>query len=643
MANRLQHEDSPYLQQHRENPVDWFPWCDEAFEKAKQEHKAIFISIGYSSCHWCHVMAHEVFENEEIAAFLNEHIICIKVDREERPDIDKHYQEVHRLLNRSAGGWPTSIFCTPENKPFYAATYLPPHTVDRKMGFAELIQLIAEKIRRNDTALFKNADEIQSYLKPSKRPTEASRLTEQVALNYLRQALSNYDRTYGGFSTQPKFPHTSTLTTLLNIALLEESIDAREIVEHTLMMMRRGGMYDLVEGGFCRYSVDSRWLVPHFEKMTYDNALLCELYVTAGEKLGNAGFIDTAKQTADFMLRRMCRNGLFFAASDADTQGQEGKYFVYPYKEVAESLAGAGFEEEDIAPILSALSITEEGNFEGHSIIRIDADEQPEWFDRVRAVLQAIRDKRPYPFIDNKVLTSWNAMMVRALFLLGRHERHYHDAALNTLKTLVAAMMVDGKLFHSTLIDKTPSIEGFLEDYAWLGTAMVSAYQHTLDESWLIQAQQMANMALEQFFDAGRWFFSQGEFLTEAEITDSSYPGAVGVTVDLLLSLGSLVDHRYRRLAFKTIEYYSVKLGKAPIHYPYLYNQAHRYITEDRIIKANSTPLLEHKNTLLQMKHPYLLLHSDASADGFMICAPDRCITQTHDMKAIDRLIRDTF
>ncbi len=643
MPNRLQKEDSPYLQQHKNNPVDWYPWCDEAFEKAKREHKAIFISIGYSSCHWCHVMEHEVFENEKIAAFLNEHFVAIKVDKEERPDIDKHYQEVHMLLNRRAGGWPTSIFSTPENKPFYAATYIPPEPQERMMGFMQLIEIIAPKIAENDEKLFQNADEIENYLQPDRRPKEAKALQLNIIDNFLKQAQHNYDEAYGGFSVSPKFPHASTLNALLNIAVIENNKEAEQMVRHTLTQMQLGGMYDLVEGGFCRYSTDAQWLVPHFEKMTYDNGLLIELYTKAGLQLHDERLLTTAKESADFMLSTMAEDHLFYSASDADTEGEEGKYFVYDLDEVTECLSKEGYDEERIREICGVLSITQDGNFEGHNVLQLSVDERPEWFSDVMGLLQTIRQSRRYPFIDKKVQVSWNAMMVTALFTLSDIERGYLSTAKSHLNALLETMFIDGKLYHSTLIHKVPKVEAFLEDYAYLGRALIKAYESTFDEHYLILAQQFANSALTNFFEEGRWYFSKGEFVTEADIGDSSYPGSVGVIVDLLLSLGSLVDTKYRHFAFKTLEYYSVKLSKTPIYFPYLLDQAHRYMKEDRIIKGKKERLEKSMPELASLTYPYTTRYATDESDGFTICGINSCFANTNDAHQIDTLIQTSF
>ncbi len=644
MPNRLAQEDSPYLRQHQDNPVDWWPWCDEAFEKAKNEHKAIFISIGYSSCHWCHVMEHEVFENETVAAFLNAHFVSIKVDREERPDIDKYYQEVHQLLNRRPGGWPTSIFCTPDNKPFFAGTYIPPTSRDQMLGFTELIEIIAKKIEENDAKLFQNADEIVQYLKPAERPKEATKLVPAIFDTFVKQASHNYEPAYGGFSQQPKFPHASTLGALLDLVVLRDDADAKKMLVHTLSTMHRGGMYDLVDGGFCRYSVDEKWLVPHFEKMAYDNGLLCELYARAGRLLGDDSWLRTAKEIADFMLEKMHKDHLFYSASDADSEGAEGTYFVYDYAEAAEAIEAAGFSHTETEAILATLHITPFGNFEGKNIVWLDdPKERPQWFDRVRAVLRGLRHRRAYPFIDRKIQVSWNAMMIRGLFELGKTDARYTAEAVASLDALLAFLMPEGKLYHTALIHSAPKIDAFLEDYAYLGTALVQAYEQTLEDRYLVLAQRMAEEALSNFFDKGRWYFSRGEFTTDADATDSSYPGSVGVVTDLLLSLGVLLDDKYRRFAFMTLEYHSAKLARTPIYFPYLFNQAMRYLYEDRVVKAGTRRLNEAKETIDALAYPYLHRKIDESGDGFMLCGTQTCFAHTQTPESLQAALEKTL
>lgn len=637
MSNRLAFEDSPYLQQHKENPLDWYPWCDEAFEKARSEHKAIFISIGYSSCHWCHVMEHEVFENPQIAEFVNQHFVCIKVDREERPDIDKHYQELHNLLNRRAGGWPLSIFCTPQNKPFYAATYIPPYNQNKMMGFSDLTAIIAEKVAQNDEKLFQNAEEITSFMRPKNESVQATVLNEKIITQYVQQAQHNYDEQNGGFSRSPKFPHVSTLSTLLSIERLQSDEQIKTLISHTLDSMVLGGLYDHVDGGFCRYSTDEAWLIPHFEKMTYDNALLCGLYAQAGMVYHEERYLRIAKESADFMLRFMMEDDLFYSASDADSEGEEGKYFIYTYDEIIGVLEKLSIPNPHEAAHL--IGATHKGNFEGHCIIRLSNNEQPEWFGAFCRELSVLRQCRTYPFIDRKVITAWNAMMIESLFILGKSDRIYTDQAIRSLDTLLTTMDFDGILKHSTLIHKTPKIDAFLEDYAYICRALIEAYQCTFDERYLIDAQRFANKALELFYENGKWYFSRGDFATIAELDDNTYPSALGVMVNVLHSLGMLIDPKYAHFAFKSLEYVSLKLMKTPIYYPTLTGEVIRHLKNQRLIKNNSAHLRE----ISHLHYPFTLLKNDETLCEFTVCGENSCFAATKEITKLDDLIQSTL
>lgn len=643
MSNRLANEDSPYLQQHKANPVDWYPWCDEAFKKAKEQNKAIFISIGYSSCHWCHVMEESVFTNEECAEILNRSFISIKVDREERPDIDKHFQEVYMLLNRRGGGWPTSIFCTPQNKPFFAGTYIPPYSTQESiegMGFIELTKLIEQKISQNDEQLLKNADEIESFLKHYEHPKEATVLKEDLVKNFMLQVKNSYDTLYGGFSVAPKFPHVSTLTALLYIDQIYDDEAARAMVIDTLISMKKGGMYDLVDGGFCRYSVDEKWLVPHFEKMLYDNAMLCDLYAKAYLSYKNESFLNIAKECADFWHNYMSENNLLYSASDADSDSSEGTYYIYSYSEVYEALDRNGYKNID--EILTYLGISKNGNFEGKNIIRVE-DENFKEFEDLRAILKEIRSSRKYPFIDMKVQTSWSSMMIKALFTLGDIDTLYRQRAIKYIDKLLQTMFIDGKLYHTTLIGKDPKVEAFLEDYAFLSSALLEAFKRTQDEIYLIRANHFANIALEKFYDKGAWKFSKGEFETKAEISDNTYSSSVSVMVDVLLSLGTLLeDEKYTHFAFKTLEYNSYELGRRPVIYPYLLLGSIRYLRGDRVIKSNLKNLNSNLFEIASLKYPFILRRSTDSEE-FMVCGTNSCFANTKSVNKINDIIKVSF
>jgi len=548
------------------------------------------------------------------------------------------------LLNRRAGGWPTSIFCTPQNKPFFAGTYIPPESKQGSiegMGFKELTKLIGEKIASNDEQIYKNADEVEGFLTHEEHPKEATVLKEEFVKNFMLQVKNNYQTRDGGFSVAPKFPHASTLSTLLTIDKLYDDKAARAMLEHTLKSMAKGGMYDLVDGGFCRYSVDNEWIVPHFEKMLYDNALLCEVYANAYLTYKDERYLHVAKEIADFWYNFMSEDNLFYSASDADSEGEEGTYFVYTYDEVYNILKENNYK--NIETILENLSVTKNGNFEGKNIIRFEDGEILDGFEDIKRLLSSIRAKREYPFIDKKVQTSWSAMMIKSLFTLGNIDIKYKEKAINSLNALLNTMYIDGKLYHTTLIHKTPKVEAFLEDYAYLALALTTAYSSTGEEIYLIRAQHLVNIALEKFYKNGTWKFSTGEFETKAEISDNTYASSVSVMLEALISLTTLLeDDKYEHFAFKTLEYNSYELGRRPVIYPHMLRQLLRHIRGDRVIKSNLTNLENNSLEIASLNYPFVI-KKPSEDSSFMICGAKSCFANTDNINNIDDIIKNTF
>ncbi len=626
MPSHILHEDSPYLQQHAGNPVDWYPWSEEAFAKAKKENKPIFLSIGYSSCHWCHVMERESFEDEKIAKILNERFISIKVDKEERPDIDRHFQSVYQLMHRRAGGWPTSIFLTETLKPFYAATYIPPEPRYGMMGFDQLLRLISEKYTNEKELLTQKAEEILGSLDPKQNSIQATELDLSLIERVQKQAKQLFDGTNGGFGSAPKFPQVTTLDLLLDTYLLTKERSTLEMVLHTLTSMTQGGLYDHVDGGFCRYSTDDKWLVPHFEKMTYDNALLSGLFLRAFALTGEKRYQDIAFETIDFMLDKMSENHLFYSASDADTDGEEGKYFVFEYKDVLELFAKTGIPASEQPKLAHAMGITPEGNFEGKSIVRLQENlsaETPYYHEAINA-LRKERGVRQYPFIDKKVQLSWNAMMIKSLFQAGRQEAKYHRQALDSLDALTAALFTSDELYHTTLISKTPKIKAFLEDYAFYCDALIEAYKSTLDERYLIRSIQLANSAIEKYYEAGRWKFSRGEFETEADIYDSSYPSSIATMLCVLLDISALADPIYKKFVFKTLELHSYDLMRQPISTPRLSKAVMRLLSDDILIKSTPQKLQTRLGEIDSLPYPFIHFKADKS-ERYTLCDSSSC------------------
>ncbi len=640
MANRLKNEHSPYLQQHADNPVDWYPWGEEAFEKARKENKAIFLSIGYSSCHWCHVMEDESFKDESTAKILNEHFVAVKVDREERPDIDKHFQEVYQLMNQRPGGWPTSIFLTQERKPFYSATYIPDEPRYGMMSFSSLLEVIADKYSKEKALLTEKADEILRFLNPKEDRIQATKLDLSIIGRVSDQAKQLFDNTNGGFNKAPKFPQASMLDLLLDLYRITGDKETRDMALHSLTCMAKGGLRDLVEGGFCRYSTDNEWLIPHFEKMTYDNALLAEVYLKAYHVSGKDFYRSVAFETIDFMIENMSEDGLFYSASDADTEGEEGKYFVYTYEKALKSFDKAGIPKEEHAALAEALHITKEGNFEGKNIVRIEDPTHNDipYYDEAIHALKKRREKRTHPFIDKKVLVSWNAMMIKTLFRASRADNAYLKPALRSLDALLKSMYINSELFHSTLMGKKPKIKAFLEDYAYLAETLIEAYESTLDETYLMTATKLTNSAIEKYFAQGKWKFSRGEFETNADIYDSSYPSSVATMLSVLYSISSLVDVVYKKFVFKTLEIYSYDIMRQPISTPRMSRMVIRYLKDDVIIKAKEDVLKKHIKELDTLPHPFSLLKNDTN-DGFMLCNSNSCFGHEKDFKGIIEIL----
>jgi len=641
MSNHLKNELSPYLQQHADNPVDWYPWCEKAFQKAKKEDKPIFLSIGYSSCHWCHVMEHESFEDKKTAKILNEYFVCIKVDREERPDIDKHFQDVYQLMNGRPGGWPTSLFLTEELKPFYSATYIPDEPKYGMMSFTSLLEVIADKYKNEKATLVDEADKILHHLNPKEDKIQATKLDVSIINRVIDQAKQLFDNTDGGFNKAPKFPQASTLSLLLDVYKLTDDKETLNMSLLSLSSMARGGLRDLVDGGFCRYSTDNEWLVPHFEKMTYDNALLSCVYLKAYHVTHNDFYKDVAFETLDFMLEKMSEDKLFYSASDADTEGEEGKYFIYTYEKVLKSFAKAGIPGDAHKKLAKALHISKEGNFEGKNIVRIDDPKSidiPYYSEAIEALKKRRKEKRVYPFIDKKVIVSWNAMMITSLFKASRVDSKYLKVAIKSLDKLLSTMYINSQLFHSTLIGKEPKIQAFLEDYAYLSEALIEAYESTLDEVYLITATKLVNTAIEKYYENGKWKFSRGEFETNADIYDSSYPSSVATMLSVLYSISSLVDIVYKKFVFKTLEIYSYDVMRQPISTPKMTQMVIRYLKDDIIIKAKEKKLKDHITDVDTLPYPFTLIKGDSN-DGYMICNSNSCFGHEKEFEGILKVL----
>ena len=573
MSNRLAHESSPYLLQHQNNPVDWFPWGPEALAKAKAENRPIFLSIGYSACHWCHVMEHESFENASIAAYVNEHFVPIKVDREERPDLDQIYMNAVQLMT-GRGGWPMSVFLTPDLQPFFGGTYWPPIARMGMPGFDQVLRAVVDAWQNRREMAVEQARQLTEAVRQegsgfgvqgSGRDSGVGGRESGIDGEQARQLLENarrqlaraFDATNGGFGSVPKFPHSMDLQLLLRVWKRQPRDETLHMVTHTLEKMAAGGIYDHLAGGFARYSVDERWLVPHFEKMLYDNALLASANVDALQVTADARFATTVRETCDYLLAYMTdAAGGFHSTEDADSEGEEGKFYVWTPSEIKAVLGPEKGER-----FCYVYDVTEQGNFEhGKSILNLPKsieqcaalkswklDELTAELAESRSKLLAVRDRRVRPGKDDKILVSWNALMIDALARAGVivGERRYLEAASKAADFALRDLTRDGRLLHTWRHGKAKG-DGFLDDYAYFINALVTLYEITFHEPWIDEAVRLADLMRQHFEDksGGGFYFTADDheqlIARNKDFQDASVPSGNGMAATALIRLGKL-------------------------------------------------------------------------------------------------------
>ena len=527
MSNHLRHETSPYLLQHAENPVDWYPWGEAAFQKARAEDKPVFLSIGYSTCHWCHVMAHESFEDAEIAEILNRSFVSVKVDREERPDIDSIYMTVCQAFTGS-GGWPTSIFMTADQQPFFAGTCFPKKARYGSAGLKDLLLAIDDKWKTDRAALLRPAQEVTAALRQSARASAATAADETLLQEALTLYRRSFDAEWGGFGSAPKFPAPHNLLFLMQQYRKRGDEDALRMAETTLKQMYLGGLFDHIGYGFCRYSTDRFFLVPHFEKMLYDNALLILAYCRAYEVSGKPFYRAVAEKTAAYILSEMTSpEGGFYSAEDADSDGEEGRFYVFTPDEIIQALGepqGSAFNE--------CFGITAAGNFEGKSIPNLlhGNASAPERFDPLLPKLREYRRSRAGLHRDDKFLTVWNALTIAALCALYRRTRNagYLEAAKRA-QAFIEEKLCDGNRLFVSYRNGRRGENGFLDDYAAEAFALLALYEATLDHPYLTRAAQFADRAIAACFDGeqGGFYLSGAENETLLFRPKESYDGAI--------------------------------------------------------------------------------------------------------------------
>jgi uncharacterized protein len=550
-TNHLIHESSPYLLQHAHNPVDWYPWGEAAFAKARSENKPLLLSIGYSACHWCHVMAHESFENEDIAQLMNELFVNVKVDREERPDLDQIYMNAVQMMTHH-GGWPMTVFLTPDGVPFYGGTYFPPQDRYNMPGFPRVLISVAEAYRDRQTEIAETGESLLKELQRLSEPSGSDRPVEKDLLDAAYAAMvKSYDSIHGGFGGAPKFPPAMTLEFLLRTYVRTGDRDALEMVEHTTEKMAHGGIYDQLGGGFHRYATDSKWLVPHFEKMLYDNALLSRLYLHYYQVSQSSLARETVEGILNYVLREMTDPaGGFYSTQDADSEGHEGKFFVWDLAEIASVLG------EEAAAFNAYYKVTETGNFEGKNILNVNPSVEPP-SDESRRKLFQVRERRIKPDRDEKIITAWNGLMLASFaeagVVLGRAD--YTDAAWRNADFVLHKLTRNGLLLR-TYKDGVAKFNAYLEDYAFFSEGLVTLYETTGEFRWLKKAIELTDRMIEEFWDdEGAGFFFTGKshenlIVRSKDYFDNAIPAGNSVAANVLLRLAILTNNeRYRNLA----------------------------------------------------------------------------------------------
>jgi uncharacterized protein len=586
MANRLAQETSPYLLQHSENPVDWYPWGEEALARARAVDRPILLSVGYSACHWCHVMEHESFEDPATAAYMNEHFVNVKVDREERPDIDALYMEAVQAIS-GQGGWPMTVFLDPDGVPFYGGTYFPPDEGRGMPSFRMVMEAVVNSFHDRRDEIRERSGQMRDHLgaigriQPTAGPQDEAALSEAVA-----DLLSRADRRRGGFGGAPKFPPATALELLL-------ARGEREVVEGTLDAMLAGGIYDQLGGGFARYSVDAAWLIPHFEKMLYDNALLARAYLHGWQQLGHERYRRVCEETLDWALREMRGpEGGFYSAYDADSEGEEGRFYVWTPEEIHAALEGSApddathpsprFALQQVEELMRFYGVSERGNFEGRNILHLaeGADSPaPEGLDEMRRALYEERSRRIWPGLDDKRLTSWNALMIATLADAGAVlERDDYLGAARACAEFVFGRLCkeDGNLLR-TYKDGRAHLDAYLEDHAFLLEALLTLYEATFEPRWFQQAQSLADTMVSRFADPehGGFFSTSNEhealIARRKEIGDHPIPSGNSSAAFGLLRLAALSgDRRYEQQAESVLRLFAKPATQHPDSFTHL-------------------------------------------------------------------------
>ena len=626
-TNALINEDSPYLQQHVHNPVNWYPWGKEAFNKAKKENKLIFLSIGYSTCHWCHVMEDESFKDEAVAKLLNDEYVSIKVDREEYPQLDKKYQQLFMSVYGKRGGWPLTVFMSPDAEAFHLETYIPVEEAYGLDGMLKMLPAFAKMYKENRKHFVGFVDKHKKLLEEgSRKKSLKTKLTLSVIDKFMDETEEEFDNKNGGFAKRPKFPEASKLALLLDIYKIYGNKKALTMAEFTLKKMAQSGIYDQIGGGFFRYTTDIAWQMPHFEKMLYTNAELIPVYVTLYELTKKSLYKRVVSETITQMESYFMKRGVYFSASDADSEGEEGGYFIYHYEEVRQALLDQKMKEKDVEEALSYLGIEEDGNIDGElSLAHITSSKEPSKLEEVKAYLKNLSAKREFPFLDKKINTAWNAMMIKALFAASKLDEKYLELGKARMRSLLKLMRTKETLYHQTLLGKEPKQKGLLEDHAFLMDALIEGYLKTYNNEYLLELKKLAKETQSKFYKNGTWYLSDDGINAVADFDDRYYTSALSMVMENFVRVASLTeDLDYNEVVKRTLKENGAVLESNPSKASKLLHVLLRLKMGDVIIKSTYKNLTRSKKEIDQMKYPFILKKVEKS-DEYLACRVNSC------------------
>lgn len=639
--NALSVESSPYLKRHAHNPVNWYAWNEKTLALAKKQNKPIFLSIGYSTCHWCHVMEEESFKHKDVAEVLNKYFISIKVDKEEFPNIDKKYQNLFRAYKGRRGGWPLSIFVTPDLKPFFITTYMPRDSIGGTEDILTLTTRIGDLYHQKTKlkeALQKFAtatDKINETPKPSKKSLDLKVLINTT----MKQITEQYDQENSGFSTgRTKFPESSKIQLLLNIYKTTGDKKAFEMAKETLLTMSKKGIFDQIDGGFFRYS-GKDWTIPHFQKLLYVNAQMPLPYLEMYRLTDDKYFYNIAKATIDEMERKYTENRLYISASDSvGEDGIEGTYYLYRHEKLLEPLKKEGLSEEEIDDVLEYLNIEEIGNYDSEeSHINISDDEVPVKLEVAKDYLRKLRRERSFPYLDKKIITSWNAMMIKSLYTLGMYDAKYTKLADKRLDVLTQMMYKNDTLYHQGIAQKPPTQKAQLEDYAYLIDTLLTAHQATLDKKHLKLASKLAYKAKALFNHKDTWYMSIENPKVRADFDDKYYSSPLSILLNAFVTLANINDDLVlQQESEKMAKLYGKILEDKPEECASFVTLAMRLKVGDVTLKAKKEELEKYQKEFLKMDYPFLLRYEHAY-DEYMACKLGLCFATAKNFEEIQK------